>query len=67
MERLHLRSLVNATNGLANTASLAEYMVEARIVYINPLEAEVYRNFLRNGGTASESKGNSLVFGITER
>ncbi len=52
---------------IGKRTSLAEYMVEARIVYINPLEAEVYRNFLRNGGTASESKGNSLVFGITER
>ncbi|HRH40696.1 MAG TPA: hypothetical protein PKY82_03555 [Pyrinomonadaceae bacterium] len=52
---------------IGKRTSLAEYMVEARIVYINPIEAEVYRKFLRNGGAASEAKGNNLVFGITER
>lgn len=52
---------------IGKRTSLAEYVVHARIVYMNPLEEESYLNYLRNGGTVSEAKGNNLVFGITER
>jgi hypothetical protein len=47
--------------------SLAEYLVEARIVYINPLEEVIYKNYLRHGDKLEEAKGESFVFGTTER
>ena len=47
--------------------SLAQYLIEAKIVYINPLEEEVYKNYLRHGEKVEKVNNESLVFGITER
>lgn len=52
---------------IGKRTSLAEYVVDARIVYIKPLEEELYRNYLRHGNKKSIANGESLVFGITER
>ena len=52
---------------IGKRTSLAEYLIEAKIVYINPLEEETYKNYLRYGEKITETKGKNLVFGITER
>lgn len=52
---------------IGKRTSLAEYLVEAKIVYINPREEEVYRNYLRHGDKTEFAKSKSLVFGVTDR
>ena len=52
---------------IGTRTSLAEYLVNAKIVYINPIEAEIYQDYLRHGNKKSTANGESLVFGITER
>lgn len=47
--------------------SLAQYLIEAKIVYINPLEEEVYKNYLRHGEKVEPAKSERFVFGITQR
>ena len=47
--------------------SLAEYLIQAKIVYINPLEEEVYKNYLRHGEKAEKVKNEGFAFGITQR
>lgn len=52
---------------IGKRTSLAQYVIVAKIVYINPLEEEVYKSYLRRGEKTVEEKGKNLVFGITER
>jgi hypothetical protein len=47
--------------------SLAEYVIEAKIVYLNPPAEEIYRNYLRSGRKAEKADAKSLAFGINER
>ena len=52
---------------IGKRTSLAQYLVEAKIVYINPLEAAVYKNYLRHGDKSEGIETENLVFGITDR
>ena len=52
---------------IGKRTSLANYLIEARIIYINPLEEEVFRGYLRRGEKTVEANQESFVFGITER
>ncbi len=52
---------------IGKRTSLAEYVVEATIIYINPLEEATYKNYLRYGESSEAANGEKLVFGITER
>lgn len=52
---------------IGKRTSLANYLIEAKIVYINPLDEEVYNEFLRNGDKIASAKQENLVFGITQR
>ena len=51
---------------IGKRTSLAEYLVEAKIVYINPRQEEIYQDFLRHGDKHEITKSESLVFGINE-
>jgi len=52
---------------IGKRTSLAEYVVEATIIYINPLEETIYKNYLRHGEKSEAAKGEKLIFGIPER
>lgn len=52
---------------IGKRTSLAEYVVEAKIVYINPLEEVIYKNYLRHGDKLEEAKAENLVLGIADR
>jgi hypothetical protein len=47
--------------------SLAEYLIEAKIVYLNPQAEEIYKNYLRHGRKVEKNDAGSFVFGIPER
>lgn len=52
---------------IGKRTSLANYLIEAKIVYINPLSEKIFKNYLRRGEKVEKSKSESLVFRITER
>lgn len=47
--------------------SLAQYIIEAKIVYINSLEEGVYKHYLRYGEKTEKVKRENFAFGVTER
>lgn len=47
--------------------SIANYLIETKIVYINPLDEEVFRNYLRHGEKTTTADQESFVFRATER
>lgn len=52
---------------IGKRTSLAEYLVEAKIVYINPLEEVTYKNYLRHGDKNDSANAENLVFGVSDR
>lgn len=52
---------------IGKRTSLASYLIEAKIINVNPLDEEIFRNYLQRGEKVEKSKRESLVFGITDR
>jgi hypothetical protein len=52
---------------IGKRTSLASYLIEAKIVYINPLDEEVFKKYLRGSERKTAAQREKLVFGITER
>lgn len=52
---------------IGKRTSLASYLIKAKIVYINPLEEEAFKHYLRNGEKTVAAQHERFVFGITER
>jgi hypothetical protein len=52
---------------IGKRTSLAPYQVEAKIIYINPLDEAIYKNYLRHGNKTESANTENLVFGITDR
>lgn len=51
---------------IGKRTSLASYLIEAKIVYITPLEEEQFKNHLRRGEKTIAAQPEGLVFGITD-
>lgn len=52
---------------IGKRTSLASYLIDAKITYINPKEEEVFKDYLRSGEKTISAQRENLVFGITER
>ena len=65
--KINLEVIGERYQRIGKRTSLAEYLIEAKIVYLNPLEEVIYKNYLRHGDKIDIAKGDSLVFGITQR
>lgn len=52
---------------IGKRTSLAQYLIHARISYMNPLVEESFRTYLKNGYAAPQNEPESLVFRINER
>ena len=52
---------------IGKRTSLANYLIEAKIIYVNPLDEDTFKNYLRHGEKVEKSERESLVFRITER
>jgi hypothetical protein len=65
--KVNLEAIGEHYERIGKRTSIANYLIAAKIIYINPLDEEIFRNYLKNGERVEKSNSESLVFGITER